>query len=104
MYKKYVCELDKIFLDFDEQAELTFITNNFNHKLCSQLGKLYEKNKLYIENIFKDYKSINDFLKKALQKKVKHNKLYELDFETKARVKYGEDGRITRLHVIIEQL
>jgi hypothetical protein len=53
MYKKYVCELDKLFLDFDERAELTFITNNFNHKISSQLGKLYEKNKLYIENIFK---------------------------------------------------
>jgi hypothetical protein len=96
--------VDKIFLDFDEQAELTFVANNFPHKNCTQLGKLYEKNSLYIENIFREEKSINDFLKKALQKKLKHNKLYELDFETKARVKYGEDGRIVRLHVIIEQL
>ncbi len=43
-------------------------------------------------------------MKKAVQQKIKNNKLYELDFETKVRIKYDEEGRITRFHVILEQL
>lgn len=76
MYKKYVCESDKIFLDFNDVAELAFISNNFSHSVTDELSKLHDRHKLYIENIFKDNKSINSFLKKALQQKVKNNKLY----------------------------
>jgi hypothetical protein len=39
-----------------------------------------------------------------MQQKVKANKLYELDFETKVRIKYNKEGNIARLHVIIEEL
>ena len=91
-------------MDFDDKAELTFISNNFPHEFSAPLSKLHEQNRLYIENIFKDYKPINDFLRKALARKIKPGKLYELDFETRARVIYDDHGKIRRLHVIIQEL
>lgn len=39
-----------------------------------------------------------------MQQKVKPNKLYELDFESKVRIKYNESGTIVKLHVIFEEL
>jgi hypothetical protein len=52
MYKKYVCEGDKIFMDFDERANLTFLSSNFTHPFVQQLPKLWERKKLFIEKIF----------------------------------------------------
>lgn len=80
MYKKYVCEGDKIFMEFDESAELAFLSNNFSHPLFKRLPQLWERKKMFIEKIFEDYKPINEFVKKAVQQKVKPNKLYEINF------------------------
>ena len=48
MYKKYVCEGDKIFMEFDESAELTFLSSNFNHPSTAALPKLWERKKLFL--------------------------------------------------------
>ena len=53
MYKKYACEEATVFMEFDEKAELTFISNNFSHRFCTDLPKLQQQNRLYIENIFR---------------------------------------------------
>lgn len=47
---------------------------------------------------------MSNFLRRALARKVKPNKLYELDFETRARVIYDQYQKIQRLHVIITDL
>ena len=76
MYKKYVCESDKIFMEFDQSAELTFLSCNFQHPFVAQIPKLWERKKLFLQKIFPENKPINEFLKKAIQQKVKPNKLY----------------------------
>lgn len=48
MYKRYVCESDKIFLDFNESATLAFACSNFSHRVTTALSKQWEKHTLYI--------------------------------------------------------
>ena len=48
LYKKYVCEDNKIFMDFNEEAELTFCSHNFNHLLTHNLSKLFENENLVL--------------------------------------------------------
>lgn len=43
LYKKYVCEDNKIFMDFNEEAELTFCSHNFTHPLTYNLPKLFDQ-------------------------------------------------------------
>ena len=41
MYKKYVCDNEKIFMEFDANAELTFVSRNFQHSYVMQLPQLW---------------------------------------------------------------
>jgi hypothetical protein len=63
-------------MDFNEEATLCFISNNFDHEVCKNLSKLWLYDKLFVEQIFKDHKNLNSFLKKAIIGKVKSNKIY----------------------------
>ena len=87
-------------MDFNAEAELVFLSNNYQHKISRRIMSLYESGSLFIENIFREEQCVNEFLKKALQKKVKNNKLYELDYETKVRVQYSDSGKVLRFHII----
>lgn len=87
MYSKYLCEDNVIFMDFDEQGELYFLSNNrkdFEYE--NLLNELKMTDELCIEKIFKENVPLQEHIRKSLDDEVKNKKLYDLENGIKARV------------------
>ena len=96
LYKTMIDNKQAIFMDFNSNGKLVFLSCNLKHQVISKLKKFWKLKNIEITDLFYKDKKLQSLIKKGSEGKLNQAKFYDLD-DLKAKVTLSDEKFIERI-------
>lgn len=103
MFKKYVRDGGSIFLEFDRNGVLVFISRNKDNPILNHLSSIWEPTKSIMQEAFDSHSKLLQKLQTALRGSLKSNRPFEVTEEITAKI-ILDNKKISKVHLFISDL